>query len=195
MISVLNHNIEQLVKDDALKYKNEAFDGYDFWEEHIQYVVENALLLAEKYNANMDVVRIGALLHDIALVRKVGGRGDHHINGEKITRSILGDAACDKEFIERVCRCVLNHRSSHNASTIEEICVADADILAHFDNVTMLFRFAFKDNNTTLEEAREWMRKALIKDYNDLSDLTKLWYKNKFDLLCDTLLKEKLKVE
>lgn len=56
--------------------------------------------------------------------------------------------------MDRVIGCVINHRSSKNATNIEELCVADADILAHFDNMPMLFNSAFNRNNIRLNEVR-----------------------------------------
>jgi len=62
-------NITELIKEELLKRTN-AFkekDGYDFWEDHIQYVVKNSIMLAEKYGADIEIVELGALLHDIAM--------------------------------------------------------------------------------------------------------------------------------
>ena len=38
----------------------------------------------------IEIVSLGALLHDIALINRVGDRKDHHINGEIIAK-IFGD--------------------------------------------------------------------------------------------------------
>ena len=81
--------IKEYVKDECNKHKKESKDGYDFWNEHIKYVYDKALLLARKYDADMEIVSLGALLHDIALIKKVGRRSDHHINGAKIAEEIL----------------------------------------------------------------------------------------------------------
>ena len=81
--------IKEYVKDECNKHKKESKDGYDFWNEHIKYVYDKALVLARKYDADMEIVLLGALLHDIALIKKVGRRSDHHINGTKITEEIL----------------------------------------------------------------------------------------------------------
>ena len=70
-----------------------------------------------------------------------------------------------------------------NATNIEETCVADADILAHFDNIPMLFNSAFNRNNLSLNEVREWMLKQFEKDFNDLSDRTKENFKEKYNLI------------
>ena len=180
-------NIINLIKNEVLKeiddYKNNSDDHYDFWNEHIKYVYEESLELARKYNANIEIVSIGALLHDIALIKKVGERKDHHSNGALLAREILDKYEIDEGIKERIIKCVYNHRSSKNATSIEEICVCDADILAHFDNIPMLFNSAYNRNNVHLNEVRQWMLDCFEKDYNDLSEKTKEVFKDRYTLI------------
>ena len=180
--------VEKYVKDRIEEYKNNSDDHYDFWNQHIKYVYEESLKLADKYNADKEIVALGALLHDMALINKVGERVDHHINGEIIAREVLTDLCYDEVKKERVLKCVYNHRSSKNATTIEETCVADADILAHFDNIPMLFNSAYIRNHVSLNEIKDWMREAFLKDYNDLSDKTKEVFKDKYKLICEIVI-------
>ncbi|MBQ8535346.1 MAG: HD domain-containing protein [Bacilli bacterium] len=185
-------NIVEQVKEYVIKqiedYKNTSTDNYDFWNEHIKYVYKESIDLANTYNADIEVVSLGALLHDIALINKVGERKDHHINGEKIAKEVLQSFNYDKTKTERVLKCVYNHRSSKNSESIEETCVADADILAHFDNLPMLFNSAFIRNNVSLNNIRDWMKIAFEKDYNDLSEKTKNNFKERYNLICEIIL-------
>ena len=189
-----NMNIIEEVKKYVLEkieeYKNNAEDHYDFWNEHIKYVYEESLKLADEYNANKEIVALGALLHDIALINKVGDRKDHHINGEVIAREVLTNLEYDELKKERVLKCVYNHRSSSNATTIEELCVCDADILAHFDNIPMLFNVAFNRSKVNLNEVREWMKSAFEKDYNDLSSKTKEVFKDRYETIIKIIINE-----
>ena len=91
--------------------------------------------------------------------------------------------------MKKVLKCVYNHRSSHNSQSIEETCVADADILAHFDNIPMLFNSAFVRNRVNLNEVREWMKNAFEEDYNDLSDNTKEMFREKYELILRIVIK------
>lgn len=54
---------ELLVRCEKSKQK----DGYDFWNEHIKYVVDNAVKLAKEY----------------------GDREEHHIYGAEIAEELL----------------------------------------------------------------------------------------------------------
>lgn len=66
--------VEEYVKQKIEEYKNTSEDHYDFWNEHIKYVYNESLDLADKYNADKEIVALGSLLHDIALINKVGDR-------------------------------------------------------------------------------------------------------------------------
>ena len=188
----MNENIisevEKYVKEKIEEYKDNSEDHYDFWNQHIKYVYEERLKLADDYKADKEIVALGALLHDIALINKVGDRKDHHINGEIIARELLTNLNYDEAKKERVLKCVYNHRSSKNATTIEETCVGDADILAHFDNIPLLFNLAYNKYNVNISEIKEWLKKYFEKDYNDLSDKTKEIFKEKYNLIYDIVI-------
>ena len=186
-------DIVEFVKEYVIKksdeYKADASDHYDFWNEHIKYVLEESVKLANEYGADIEIVSLGALLHDIALINKVSDRKDHHVNGEIISRKVLDNLGYDSEKKERVLKCVYNHRSSKNAESIEETCVSDADILAHFDNIPMLFHSAFIRNGVELNDINKWLEAAFEKDYNDLSDKTKESFRNRYELIKNILIR------
>ena len=102
--------IEKEVKEKINEYKDNAEDHYDFWNEHIKYVYIESQKLARQYSADIEIVKLGALLHDIALICKVGERKDHHINGKILAEEILKKYDYPKEKMDRVLSCVYNHR-------------------------------------------------------------------------------------
>ena len=155
MNSKLLDSVEKYVKKQIEEYKESSLDHYDFWEEHVKYVYDESLLLADFYDADKEIVALGALLHDIALINRVGEKKDHHINGEIIGREVLTKYNCDEKKKERILKCIYNHRSSNNAQSIEELCVADADILAHFDNIPMLLNIAYNEKHLNEGETKE----------------------------------------
>lgn len=177
------------------KYKNESKDHYDFWEEHIKYVVSEALVLAEEFGADKEIVELGALLHDIALIMKVGERKDHHINGEMLAKEILVKHGYSESKMPKVLACVRNHRSSKNATCIEEICVCDADILAHFDNIPMIFSNILGRIPINLDDVRRELKESFEKDYNDLSEKTKLAFGDKYKLICEIVIGKLINIE
>lgn len=186
--------VEKYVKEKIEEYRIKSEDNYDFWNEHIKYVYQESIELAKRYNANIEIVSLGALLHDIALICQVGNRNDHHINGAKLAKEILDKYELTEEIKNRVIKCVYNHRSSKNATSVEEICVCDADILAHFDNIPMLFNSAFNRCNISLNEVRNWMKECFEKDFNDLSDKTKEIFQEKYKIIYEVVLGEKYRI-
>ncbi len=170
------------IRNEVLKinecFKKEDDEHYDFWNNHIKFVVKESLILAEKYNADKEIVELGAMLHDIALMSKVGTKADHHENGAKIARSLLEKYKVLPSKIDKILGCVLHHRASKNAENIEELCVADADILAHFDNIPMcLFSFS---KRFTLNDIQE-IKTLFEKDFDDLSENTKILFRPKYE--------------
>ena len=184
--------IEKEVKEKIEEYKLNAEDNYDFWNEHIKYVYEESIRLAEIYNADIEIASLGALLHDIALISKVGNKKEHHVNGKILANEILSKYSYPEDRKEKVLGCVYNHRSSKNATNIEEMCVADADILAHFKNIPMLFNMVFNINNISLNETRNWIKEAFEKDNNDLSEKTKELFESEYKQICKIVLGENI---
>lgn len=173
------------------QYKNQAEDGYDYWNNHVKYVVKESLFLAEKYGADKEVVEIAAMLHDIALMKKVGTKADHNINGAKIAKEILDKYEISNSKKETILGCILHHRSSKYAENIEELCVADADIIAHFDNLPMIFFKSFTWGKMTLKD-REKLIAGFNNDYDDLSDKTKKEFKQRFENIMQVLFGESI---
>ena len=66
--------------------------------------------------------------------------------------------------------------------------MADADILAHFDNLPMLFNLAFNQYKIKFNDIKSWLKKALEKDFNDLSDMTKENFKERYQIICDVVI-------
>ena len=182
----------EVIKNEIIKksqeYKENSKDQYDFWEEHIKFVYEESVKLAKLYGADVEIVTLGALLHDIALIYKVGEKKDHHENGKMLADKILDEISYPKERKERVLGCIYNHRNSKNTTNIEELCVADADILAHFRNIPMLFNMAFAMGSVTLNEVRQWIKKAFLKDYSELSDRTKETFTDEYNQIIKVVL-------
>lgn len=180
-------DIVQKVKEYVLsinkEYADKAPDHYNFWEQHIQFVVKESLILADLYNADQEIVELGALLHDIALITKTGSRAEHHMNGKIIAGQLLSQLDYPSDKKEHVLNCILHHRSSKHAESIEELCVADADIIAHFDNIPMCFSLAYRANVVSIPALIDYF----ASDYADLSDRTKEAFSPRYENIMNVL--------
>lgn len=183
---------EELIK--RCNTYNEKY-GYDFWNEHIKYVVKNAVELAKKYGADIEIVELGALLHDIAMPSEIGPSEEHNVYGAKIADELLTKFNYPDDRKERVKECVLRHRGSKDLprNTIEEKCVADADVIAHFDCIPALFHLAFgkNDKDLSITEGTEFLKKKLERDYNKLSSHTREILKDRYENIVKVLFVEK----
>lgn len=187
--------ITEQIKEELLKRTNaqKEKENFDFWEDHIKYVVKNALELADAYNADKEIVELGALLHDIAMPSKIGPREEHHIYGAQIAEELLTKYNYPKDRIERVKQCVLNHRGSKDLprNTLEEEIIADADVIAHFDCIPTLFSLAYQRLNLNIEEGTKYVKEKLARDYNKLSPRTKEHLKDRYENILKVLFVDK----
>ncbi len=181
--------VETLIRQKSDEYQENDPGKYDFWNSHLKYVYREAMSLAKKYKADLEIVQLGALLHDVALLEKVGTKAEHHENGKKLAEQILNQYGYPVDKTQRVLGCVFHHRSSKNAENIEELCVADADILAHFDNIPMLFDAAYGLRKMVgLRNVRNFIRETFDKDFEDLSEKTKPEFAPRYRLIREVVL-------
>ncbi len=156
---------------------------------HIRAVVENAIILAKQYHADMEIVILSAWLHDIASITDYQLYDKHHIYGANIAREILIDMNYPLDKIEKVQKCILNHRGSNliKKDSIEEICVADADAISHFDSLPSLFYLAYTKRQLGMEEGILFVRDKLTRSYQKLSEESKKIFKEKYDITMQIL--------
>ena len=152
---------------------------------HIEAVVKNAKMLAAKNGADIKVVIIAAWLHDIASVTDYSLYEMHHIHGANMAYDIITEFNYDAEKILLIQECIRNHRGSidSNKSTTEELCVADADAISHFDNVPSLLYLVYVTKGMEFEEGKEFVCGKLERSYSKLSKGSKEYYTIKYRLL------------
>jgi uncharacterized protein len=143
----------------------------DVFENHLLIVVKYALELAEKENADKEIVEIAAWLHDIGSIR--GDYKNHHISSAEIAEELLTKLNYPKERIELVKNCILTHRGSVllKKETKEAQILADADVMSHFENVDKLAKLFGK----------EYTLKKLERGYNKISPKAREILKDKFE--------------
>lgn len=99
--------------------------GHEF--EHSFRVLELSLYIGYKLNANLKVLTISSLLHDLGRLIK-GEKINHNEVSSEIAEEILREIGL-KSYIEPVKRCVVEHSYSSNMSpsSIESAILQDAD--------------------------------------------------------------------
>ena len=146
--------------------------GIGAWDHHIELVYKIATENCHEYGANHDIVALAALLHDVASITDNSYAEEHHIIGAQIAEELLTPYEIDKEDMELIKKCILNHRGSKLAkkTTPEEICIADADAMAHFYSVPSLLRMVYVEKNMSIDDGAEFVYNKLQRSYNKLSD-------------------------
>ncbi|MBN1622708.1 MAG: HD domain-containing protein [Endomicrobiales bacterium] len=119
--------VEKKVKQILNSYK------YSHGWEHTERVYSMAVHIGRKEKADLDVVKLAALLHDIArsYEDKSNGKICHAQKGAQISRRILEKLKVDKEKINSVVHCIQVHRfrKSLRKDSLEAKVLFDADKL------------------------------------------------------------------
>lgn len=171
--------VERMVEGECKKPVN--IFGHAFWTYHIIPVVRYAKLLAKRFDANKEIVELAALLHDIGVIQ--GDKPNHHISGAKEAEEILKKFNYPQEKIEKIKHCIFAHRASESIprKTIEAKCIASADAMAHFDEVSQLFESAFIRFKMNPEEGKKWILEKLKRDWKKLIPEARKLVRDKYD--------------
>ena len=166
--------VEEECKKPTSHYGSEIFI-YHFAPMH-----SYAKKLAEQLNADIEVVELAAWLHDIGSIMR--GRKDLHITGAEIAEKKLRELGYPENKIEKVKKCILNHRGSVNIQkeSAEEQIIADADALSAFDNISGLFEAAIFHEGFNQMQARIEVRRKLTNSWQKLSPIARKMVEHKY---------------
>lgn len=135
--------LEKEIRDLCKSHKEEV--KRTFWDFHIKPVIEISKEMAEKYDADIEVVWLSAILHDIA---RLNNKDPHDEIGAKKAEEILGSKGFSKELIKKVSRGILTHRCrKYLPESLEEKILASADAISHFKAPFYLWHFRFSQKD------------------------------------------------
>jgi uncharacterized protein len=133
------------IRQEAKKYFNEGDSSHD-WS-HVERVYNSAIKIAKEENANLDVIKIAAYLHDIGRNDEIKSEGKicHAEKGAEMAKTILSKYDIDEKLIENIIHCILSHRNRNNykPETIEAKIIFDADKLDSIGAVGIARDFLF----------------------------------------------------
>lgn len=162
MIEKIKKFVESECKKPTSKY------GYEPFPYHFVPMVKYATALANKLKADKEIVIISAWLHDIGSI--IYGRENHHITSSQIAEKLLKKLKYPQEKIERVKKCILNHRGSvkNKCESVEEKIISDADAMSAFDNLSGIFKAAFVYEHLEQGEAQKSVKQKLQNKWGQL---------------------------
>jgi len=146
-------------------------------------MVSIAQELAKDYKAEEEIVIIASLLHDLAGIEDQNKKKEHHVYGAERAGELLKRYGYEQNKINKVKKCIYNHRGSINnpKGTIEEICVADADAIAHIQEIGSLFYVAYVKMEMGIDEGSNWIISKIERDWNKMSIKGQNNFKGKFE--------------
>lgn len=106
--------------------------GHDWF--HIQRVLRNAELISENEKADLFIVKLGALLHDIADSKFYNG--DETVGPEK-ARNFLANQQVDEEIVEHVVN-IIRNISFKGGNVTKDFTSVELDIIQDADRLDAL---------------------------------------------------------
>ena len=150
-------------EDDGGRMRWYPWHSAEYRFNHILNVVDMAAHIAEREGADVDVVRVAALFHDVA---KLEVDQDVHAEaGARVAREYLethGDYP--SSFVDRVCQSILDHSYQGDPTdlSIETQCRLEADLLATpRANGTALLLLRMRHEAKTHMDAAEMVQRVL----------------------------------
>jgi len=134
------------IREEAKPFFEKVRGSHD-WS-HVERVYKLCERIGKKENADLKILKLAALLHDIGRLDEdeSEGRIDHAERSAFLAKKILKKHNLDKETIEKVIHCIETHRKRKNKKpkTVEAKVFFDADNLDSLGAVGIgrLFLFA-----------------------------------------------------
>jgi uncharacterized protein len=127
----ITKNLIKKIEAEAKEYFKKASGCHD-WT-HVERVRALALKIGRKEKADLGILELAALLHDICKTDELRHRGKfcHAEKGALVGDRILKKYKADKKIRSKVTHCIIAHRyrNEHKPKTIEAKILSDADKL------------------------------------------------------------------
>jgi uncharacterized protein len=124
-------NLLEKIKFESEKFYKDAHGSHD--ADHVDRVYKNCLRIGEKEGADMEVLQIAAILHDIGRQKETESQGAvcHAEYGAQLAREILDKFELGIDTVNNICHAIESHRFRNNKipRTLEAKVLFDADKL------------------------------------------------------------------
>lgn len=167
---MISRKIISQIEKEAKNYFDGASGCHD-WS-HIERVKTLALYIGKKEKADLQIIEMAALLHDIGRKEEMKSKGlfCHAEKGAILAQKILKKYEISDEEIENIVHCVKAHRfrNNHKPDTLEAKVLYDADKLDSIGAIGVARDFLFAGNagSNTLYTGNEKRLAKSDKDYS-----------------------------
>lgn len=142
---MMSRKIKREIKEEAKLFFKKCSSCHD-WT-HIERVTALALKIGKKEGANLEVLEIAALLHDIGRKEEMESKGVfcHAEKGAELAKEILKKYDLKDKDVKNILHCILTHRyrNNHTPETIEAKVLFDADKLDSIGAIGIARDFLF----------------------------------------------------
>lgn len=183
-------NIVELMKQEIIARSNKfeeetkgTKDEYNLYNDHVKYVYKYATMIAKEKKADLEIVELSSLLHDISMTDRSLDRSRHNEYSSLIAEELLLKENYSKDKIEKIKKCILNHSNKRKEyrTTLEEQILVDADAMAHFDSIDSLYSLAHNVIGLNDKDSLDFVREKLTKDYNEISEDVRKYVKDRYN--------------
>jgi putative nucleotidyltransferase with HDIG domain len=165
---------------DGLRHKVEALYtakqmGRDEWADwlypnHVLVVTANAKVLAKRFDANVELSQVAALLHDVADFKMKRRNPEHETESLKVARQLMGEFGYTGQEVSLVVEDAIRLHSCHGSErpqSKEGLVLATADSLAHLQTDFYVFATWGPGKERTLEETKTWVLQKIERDLSN----------------------------
>jgi uncharacterized protein len=133
-------------------------------------------------NADCEIVRISAYLHDISAVIDFKTLPTHNTNSSEIAESFLAKNNYPRNKIEKVVQCIKSHISplTIQKGNIEDVVLSNADAMSQIVNPAYWLYFAYKLRGLNFNDGQSWYLNKINTNWNLLIDPAKKLIEDKY---------------
>lgn len=150
--------------------KNPSRTDWCDWlgQHHVFTVAANATKLAQRFGANQELARAGALLHDIADTKMSRFADNHEQASLDIARELMQQAGFSEAEIALAVDDAIRYHSCHDGKipqSIEGKVLASADSQAHLQTDFYIFATWALGKEKPLQDTKGWVLKKIDRDF------------------------------
>ena len=173
--------IEDHVKQTCEKKENLLSNH--FYHEHLDVVSEYAKKLCIQLSGDQEIVQIASYLHDISAILDFKTLPTHHEDSANIAEELLVQNSYNSSKTAQVKQCILNHTtpiSIDNASSVEEVCLSNADAISQIIRPTYWLYFAYNVLSLDYPKAKAWYINKINNNWEALIEPAKTLIEEKY---------------
>ncbi|MBU4086934.1 MAG: HD domain-containing protein [Nanoarchaeota archaeon] len=179
----------QQIREEAKKYFEEACPSHD-WS-HVERVYDLCNIIGEKEKAEMFILKLAALLHDIGRKKEMENpiELDHAIISAELALGILKKHNIDEESINKVIHCISSHRfrKEIKPETKEARILFDADKLDSIGAIGVARAYAWAGNKSIkIYSDKNYLGDGYEKEHSPLTEFLYKLSKVKDSLFTET---------